>query len=212
MKPRIGILGAGSVGGSLGVRFVRSGLPVRFGVRRPADAAELIRRCGGKAEAVPVSEAAAWAEVAFLCVPAGAAAEAARAAGDLGGKVLVDCTNPVAWEDGPVLAPVRGGSVAALLAAEVPGARVVKGFNGFGAEIHLDPDLGGVPADVLLAGDDAAAKGIVSDVARLAGFRPIDAGPLRNAALLESLAILWIQLAVKGGLGRNFAFQALRRG
>ena len=94
----------------------------------------------------------------------------------------------------------------------MPGARVVKGFNTFGAEIHLDPSLGGTVADVFLAGDDAEAKKAVAAVAEAAGFTPVDSGPLRNAAVLENLAILWIHLALREGHGRNWSFKKLARG
>jgi hypothetical protein len=63
---------------------------------------------------------------------------------------------------------------------------------------------------VFLAGDDAEAKKLVSDVASAAGFRPVDAGPLRNAPLLENLGILWIHLATVGGQGRTFTFAMQR--
>jgi hypothetical protein len=88
---------------------------------------------------------------------------------------------------------------------------VVKAFNTFGAEIHADPRLSAGPADVCLAGDDADAKRIVGEIATRAGFRPIDAGPVRNAALLENLAVLWIHLALVGGQGRDVAFKLLGR-
>ena len=209
---KIAILGAGNVGASLGVNLCRHGFPVRFGVRAGSDDAELLARCEGKAQATSVADAAAWADVVFLALPAGAVVEVARAAGDLTGKILVDCSNPVGWTpEGPTLQPPADGSVAAALAKAIPGARVVKGFNGFGAEFHLDPRVGGAAADVYLAGDDAAAKGVVASIADRAGFSAIDAGPLRNAALLESLAVLWIHLALKGGKGGEGAFKRLTR-
>jgi 8-hydroxy-5-deazaflavin:NADPH oxidoreductase len=210
---KIAIIGAGNVGANLGLNLVRHGYPVRFGVREGADVKELLSRCEGRAEATSVAEAVKWAEVVFLAVPAGAAVEAVKGAGEVTGKVLVDCTNPVAWGgDGPRLAPVPEGSVAAALAAAFPGLRVVKGFSTFGAEFHLEPRIGDTSVDVQLAGDDAEAKARVAAIATKAGFTPVDVGPLRNAALLESLAVLWIHLALKGGQGRQVAFKLLKRG
>lgn len=211
MTTRIGIIGAGRVGGSLGARLGRLGLPVRFGVRPTSDVSAVLARSTGDVAAVDIASAVRWAEIVFLCVPAVAAVPAAREAGDLTGKILVDCTTPVAWKDGPVLAPPPEGSVAAALAAACPGARVVKGFNVFGAEIHDDPVVGGQPADVYLASDDAEAKAAVGRLASFAGFAPVDAGPLRNAAVLENVAVLWIHLATVAGLGRGMAFKLLAR-
>ena len=82
---------------------------------------------------------------------------------------------------------------------------------GFGAEFHADPSVGGDRATVFFAGDDAAAKKTLSVIAERAGFHPVDAGPLRNAAVLENVAILWIHLALAGGQGRDFAFVMKKR-
>jgi NADPH-dependent F420 reductase len=209
---KIGIIGVGNVGGNLGIRLAKSGHAVRFGVKPGKDVTELLQRCEGKAQAAAVPEVAAWADVLFIAVPASAAVAAVRDAGNLAGKVVVDCNNPVAWgADGPTLAPVPEGSLTAAIARAAPGARVVKGFNTFGAEFHLDPHIASTRVDVQLAGDDAEAKKTVAAIAERAGFNPMDCGPLRNAALLENLALLWIHLAVKGGQGRHVAFKLLQR-
>jgi hypothetical protein len=210
-NPKIAILGAGNVGGNLGTLLSRHGFFVRFGVREGSDVKDVLAKTEGKAEATSVSAAAAWADVIFLTVPAAAAVEAVQSAGDISGKVLVDCTNPVKWADGPVLAAPPEGSVTAALAKAFPNVRVVKGFSTFGAEFHSNPKLGGSSIDVQLAGDDAEAKALVSSIATRAGFTPVDAGSLRNAALLESLAVLWIHLALKGGYGRQVGFKLLKR-
>jgi 8-hydroxy-5-deazaflavin:NADPH oxidoreductase len=203
---RVAIIGAGNVGGGLGTRLSNSGLAVKFGVREGTDVTALLAACKGATSAAP-AEAAAWGDVVFLAVPGSVALEVARSlAGTLGGKVVVDCNNPLVWKEGPVWTPPPEGSLAAAIAAVAPGARVVKGFNTFGAEFHKDPGRAGVAAQVFLAGDDAAAKKLVSDVATTGGFRAVDAGPLRNAGLLENLAILWIHLATVGGKGRDFTF------
>jgi hypothetical protein len=210
-QPTIAILGAGNVGGNLGVRLAASGFSVKFGVRPGSDVKDLLSRAGARAEILEPRDAAAAADIVFITTPTNVAVQVAQEAG-LGGKIVVDCTNPLTWNDGPVWAPPAAGSVAAAIAAAVPGARVVKGFNTFGAEIHLDPSLGGTVADVFLAGDDAEAKKAVAAVAEAAGFTPVDSGPLRNAAVLENLAILWIHLALREGHGRNWSFKKLARG
>jgi hypothetical protein len=209
---RIAVIGAGKVGGGLGARLSSSGFPVRFGVRPGGDVAPLLARCAKDASSSEPAEAAAWGEVVFLTVPASAAvAVAGSLAAELAGKVVVDCNNPLTWSQGPVWTPPPQGSLAAAIAEAAPGARVIKGFNTFGAEFHADPSLAGVPAQVFLAGDDAAAKKLVSEIASASGFAPVDAGPLRNAPVLENLAMLWIHLATVGGHGRAFAFNMQSR-
>jgi 8-hydroxy-5-deazaflavin:NADPH oxidoreductase len=209
---KIAIIGAGNVGGNLGARLSRSGCSVRFGTRDGTLKEELRARCGDDVAALDIPAAAAWGDVVFLAVPGTVALEVARSlASPLAGKVVVDCNNPLTWSDGPVWAPPAEGSLAAAIATSVPGARVVKAFNTFGAEFHAEPDLAGDAAQVFIAGDDAAAKQAVSDIAGRAGFRAVDAGPLRNAAVLENLAMLWIHLATVGGKGRNFVFAMQER-
>jgi 8-hydroxy-5-deazaflavin:NADPH oxidoreductase len=189
---KIAIIGKGNVGKNLGATLSRAGHEVTFGER--------------DATGSSVARAVKSADIVFLAVPAEAAVSALGPAGDLTGKILVDCTNPIGWSDGPVRAAPPEGSNAALLQARFPRARVVKGFNTFPAEVHGRPDIGGRSVDVLLAGDDVAAKQAISEVALSAGFVPRDAGPLRNAAHLESVAILVIHMGVAGGLGRRITF------
>ena len=209
---RIAMIGAGNVGGNLGARLSNAGFPVRFGVREGTDTKAVLEASAKDAAAVSIPEAIAWAEVVFLAVPGSVALDvAASLAASLAGKVVVDCNNPLVWKDGPVWTPPPEGSLAAAIAKAAPGARVVKGFNQFGAEFHKDPSLAGSPAQVFLAGDDADAKKTVSEIASKGGFEPVDAGPLRNAAVLENVAILWIHLATVGGQGRDFALKLQRR-
>src|SRR5262249_60144555 len=94
---KIAVIGAGSVGGTLGAAWANRGHEVIFGVRDAADPnlKELLVRAGGKARAASVKDAAAAADVVALTVPWPAAQDALRSAGDLRGKVLLDCTNPL---------------------------------------------------------------------------------------------------------------------
>ena len=204
----IAIIGAGNVGGNLGVRLSKSGLPVRFGLKNAAGADALLARCGKDASTGTSEDAARYGDIVFLALPGTVAVEVARSLAEpLKGKIVVDCNNPVTWKDGPVWAPPPEGSLAQAIAKAVPGAKVIKAFNQFGAEHHGDPSLTGAPANVFMAGDDAEAKKALGEVATKAGFRPIDAGPLRNAGVLENVAVLWIHLATVGGLGRGFVIE-----
>ena len=151
------------------------------------------------------------AGLVFLAVPASAAVAVLDKARLAPGTIVVDCTNPLRWADGPVHAPPAKGSITAQLAARFPRLRLVKAFNTFGAEVHDRRWFGSEVADLYLAGDDADAKQIVGEVARTLGFEPVDVGPLRNAQHLESLAVLWLHLATVGQRGRDIAFKLLRR-
>ena len=201
---RIAIIGAGRVGMALGHGWVRAGHDVVFGVRHPAGKEVLV----GRVASVP--EAARAAEVVVLATPWSAAEEALRSAGPLNGKVVVDCTNPIL----PGLAGLAIGtseSAAERLAAVVPDARVVKAFSTTGAANMAYPAYGEHRVTMLLCGDDAAARQVVAKLTEDLGMEPVDAGGLQVARYLEPLAMLWIHLAYKQGLGPDFALQLLRR-
>lgn len=126
------------------------------------------------------------------------------------GKTLIDCTNPLKAD----LSGLEIGystSQAERIATWAPDAKVVKAFNTVGFGIMTNPQFGDRKAMMMVAGDDAVAKRTTMTLAADLGFDPIDAGPLKQARLLEPLAMLWISLAIKGGLGPEFAFGMLRR-
>lgn len=210
MTHPIVIVGTGNVGAALAARLIKTGHTVTFALREGTDPAPIQAATPGARTAL-MAEAASAGDVIFLAVPDAAALPAARSLGDLEGKILVDCTNPVRWESGPVWAPPAEGSVAAQLQAALPGVHVAKAFNNFGAEFHADPTLSAGPVDTFFATDSQEARDAVRAVGEAAGFSVIDAGPLRNAAVLENVAILWIHLATVGGQGREVAFKLLRR-
>lgn len=200
----IGILGAGNVGGTLGRRLRDLGHTVRWGVRDPSSA-----KYQGM-DVASVAETARDAEIVILAVPWPAAEETIRSAGDLSGKVLVDATNRIA-ADFSDLVPLDGSSAAEHVARWAPGARVVKAFNTIGSNVMENPNFGGQRATLLLAGDDAEAKKQVTGLAEELGFGAVDAGPLRMARHLESLAWIWITQAIKQDQGREIVFQLLHR-
>jgi predicted dinucleotide-binding enzyme len=90
-------------------------------------------------------------------------------------------------------------------------ARVVKCFNTTGANNLENPNYGDDRPMMFLCGNDAGVKSVVMKLGQDVGFEMIDAGELATARLLEPVAMLWIHLAFRGGLGRNFAFKLLRR-
>ena len=209
---KIGIIAAGNVGGTLGTAWANAGHEVRWGVRDPsAGKVQALTGAVAGSSAGPIADAAAHGDVVVLTTPWGSATEdAIRNCGDLQGKILFDCTNPLK----PGLSGLALGhdtSAGEQVAAWAAGARVVKIFNTTGSNNMENPDYGGQPVTMFYAGDDAAAKQAAHQLAGDIGFEPIDAGPLANARLLEPLAMLWIYLAYPGGQGREIAFRLLRR-
>lgn len=210
---KIGIIGAGTVGGTLGRGWAAKGHEVFFGVRDPskAEVGRAVADAGPGARTGAVADAGSFGEAVVLATPWQAVRSALEAAGDLAGKVLVDCTNPLK-PDLSGLAVGPDGSGGEQVAAWAPGARVVKAFNTTGAENMADPRYGEGRLTMLLAGDDAAAKETVARLAEDLGFEALDAGSLAASRHLERLALLWIHLAYRQGLGRGFGFRLVRRG
>jgi predicted dinucleotide-binding enzyme len=209
---RIAILGAGNVGGALGQAWARKGHDVFFGVRHPQDdrTRQLVQSLGGKARAGTVAEAAAFGEVVVLATPWAAAEAAVRAAGDLTGKALVDCTNPLT-PDFSALEVGFSTSGAEQVAGWARGAKVFKAFNTTGFNNMANPVINGTRTVMFVCGDDEAVKPTVLRLAADVGFDAVDAGKLVIARLLEPFATLWIHLAFNGPAGRDFGFALLRR-
>jgi predicted dinucleotide-binding enzyme len=210
---KIAVLGAGSVGGTLGRRFAEIGHHVAFGVPSP-DAAkyrDLVASIPG-VEIATVGEASRDADAVVLAVPWDAVPGALEEAGNLAGRLVVDCTNPLAFEVGTLRLAVgfetSGGE---LVAAWSRGARVVKCFNTTGFANMGEPAVEGRRSAMFVCGDDAGARETVRRLAEEIGFDAVDAGEMTAARLLEPLAMLWIHLAMTTPLGRDFAFGILRR-
>ena len=206
---RIAIIGAGNVGRALAGRFVRAGEEVAFGVRDPA---------AGKLAALPyprhtVRDAAAAAELVVLATPWPATEGACRAMAPLDGKIVIDCTNPLAMSPaGLGLAVGHTTSGGEMVAGWCPGASVFKAFNTVGFGVMEAPERMAVRPVMFVAGDDAAKKADVLKLVEATGFEAADAGPLRNARLLEAFAMLWIDQAMIRGRGRDFAFALTKPG
>ncbi len=200
---RIAMIGAGNVGTALGQQFVKAGHEVVYGVSDPT------KPKYQRMQARTVKDAAAFGDVVVLATPWPATEAAIRSAGDLAGKVVVDCINPLK-PDLSGLAVGHTDSAAEHIARWAPGAKVVKAFNQTGANNMSNPAFGSNKPVMFVAADDSGAKQTVLQLVSSIGFDAIDAGPLANARLLEPLAMLWIYLAFHG-LGRDIAFALLKR-
>jgi NADPH-dependent F420 reductase len=209
---KIAIIGAGNVGGTLGKGWAKKGHEIFFGVRHPQDdkIRRLVPSIGSNAQAGTVPEATAFGDVVVLATPWQAAEAAIGEAGNLSGKVVIDCTNPLK-PDFSALALGFNTSGAEQVAQWAKGAKVFKAFNTTGSNNMADPVINGIRTVMFVCGDDEAAKPVVLAMVSDIGFEAIDAGKLVQARLLEPWAMLWISLAFGGALGREFGFALLRR-
>jgi predicted dinucleotide-binding enzyme len=211
---KIAIIGAGNVGGALGMNWARKGHDVAFGVRDPKaeKTQSLLKAIGGRATAVSPAEAAKDADAIVLSTPWPATEAAIRSLGDIKGKIILDATNPLVRGPGGLSLEIghsiSGGEKVQGWAA---GASVYKTLNTTGFANMANPVFGSAKAVMYVAGDDEANKPKVLKLIGDLGFEPVDAGPLRIARLLEPHAMLWIHLALARGFGRDWAFGMLKR-
>jgi 8-hydroxy-5-deazaflavin:NADPH oxidoreductase len=205
----VGLLGGtGPQGRGLALRLALAGHRVLLGSRDRERAVTVVADLlGGRTlpvEGVANRDAAERAEVVFLVFPYdGQATMLPGLATAIGGKVVVDVINPLGWDDaGPDVLDVPEGSAAEQAQALLPDARVVAAFHHAAPRLLADPERQ-VETDVLVAGDDPAARGLVIGLAdQIPGCRGVDAGPLRVARQLEGFT------AVIVGINRRYRIHA----
>ncbi len=200
------------MGSGLGRLWAARGHSIFFSFSRDQNKLARLAESTPNSKAVSPAEAAASADIVLLSVGYGMIKEALAAAGPIGDKIIIDCTNPVK----PDLSGLSIGlttSAAEEIAKLVPQSKVVKAFNTIFAEIyHSETRLFGSRMSTMLhCGDNDDAKSVVSQLVRETGFEPVDAGPLKSARYLESLAMLMIQLGRLQGMGTNIALSLIRR-
>ncbi len=206
---KIAIIGAGNVGSTLGLGWARRGHQVVFGVRDTSDprAQSLLKGKGDIKVAVNL-EAAQASEVIVVCTPWNAVREAIESCGDLQGKILIDCTNPLK----PDLSGLMLGfdtSAAEQVAKWAKDAQVFKAMNQIGSNRMDNPSFKQGTPVMFVCGDGDKKASVLSLVKEL-GFDAVDAGELPIARLLEPFAMLWIHLAYGQGLGNEIGFALLR--
>jgi hypothetical protein len=189
----IGILGGtGDQGRGLARRFAVAGNPVIIGSRSAERAAAAARDLGAEhgIRGMANPDAAAAADVVIVAVPWDGHGDLLRTlAGPLAGKIVIDCVNPLGFDQrGAYPLPVAEGSAAQQAAAVLPGSTVVGAFHHVSAVLLLDPAVPSVDLDVLVLGDDRQATDLVQALAaRIPGARGVYAGRLRNCGQVEAL-------------------------
>jgi 8-hydroxy-5-deazaflavin:NADPH oxidoreductase len=188
--------GTGPQGRGLVRRWAAAGLATVIGSRDPdraaAVAAELAGATGGDVRGLGNSDAAAAGDVVVVAVPYAGHAELLRDLADaLAGKIVVDCVNPIGFDQqGGYPLPVPDGSAAQEAAALLPGSVVVAAFHHVSAVLLDDPEIASVDTDVLVLGEGEHrdATDVVRALAEaIPGVRGVYAGRLRNAHQVEAL-------------------------
>jgi 8-hydroxy-5-deazaflavin:NADPH oxidoreductase len=183
-KAKIGVIGSGKIGGTIGGLWVKAGHSVFFSSRHPEELKDLVSGLGSLAQAGTVPQAVAFGDVIFVAVPYKALPEVGKEnAAGLKGKVVLDACNAVAGRDGQELADeVERDGIGVVSQKYLPGTKLVRAFNtmGYGVfakEAHRpDPKLA-----IPIAGDDPDAVQVAAGLVRDAGFDPVVVGKLADA-------------------------------
>jgi len=198
---KIGIIGSGRMGGTLGKLWAASGHEIMFASRNPnnSNIQELLEEAGKNTRAASIQDTVSLNDILLLALPPEAVDSFLEEVGDFNNKILINATNR---RDG------KSGGVEVIRLAK--NARVVRAFNFIPWEILSKPKYQETNASIFIIGDDPKAKEIVSKLCKDINFDPIDAGNSENIVPLETaMGTLW--KVFSPGLGRDFSFRILRR-
>lgn len=177
---KIGIIGSGRVGGTLGAMWLQAGHEVMFSSLDLDSDKALAARLGRNARAGTPREAGAFGDVLLVAVPYSALPQIGRDLADLiKGKVVLDTCNPIAGRDGEIATWARQKGAGLASAELMPGARLVRAFNAIGyARLPEAANRQGERTGIPMAGDDAEANAVASSLVREIGFEPVLIGSL----------------------------------
>ena len=182
-KMRIGVIGSGHIGSTIGGLWVKAGHPVLFSSRHPEELKELVAGLGPLAQNGTVQQAIAFGGALLIAVPYGALPQIGQEYSDaLKGKIMLDACNAVPARDGAVAEEVERDGIGATSQKYLPGTRLVRAFNTLSYMIFAreanrpDPKLA-----IPIAGDDSEALTVAAGLVRDAGVEPVIVGKLGDA-------------------------------
>ena len=187
-KPmKIGVVGSGRIGSTIGGLWAKAGHEVMFSDRDPEQAKRAAEGAGSKARTGTVEQAVAFGEAVLIAVPYKALPELQQQIGSqLKGKVVIDPNNPVPSRDGELGAQAREKGAGVSSAALLPGARIVRAFNSWGYGLMAREANRPAPRMAIpVAADDASALKVGMQLVADAGFDPVAAGSLADSKAFD---------------------------
>jgi predicted dinucleotide-binding enzyme len=180
---RIGVIGAGNIGSTIGGLWVKSGHPVMFSSRHPDELKDMVTKLGSLAQAGSVEQAIAFGEALFIAVPYGAIPQIGKDySAAMKGKVMLDACNAVSTRDGAIADEVEQNGIGVTSQKYFPDARIVRAFNTMSYTIFArEANRGDPKLAIPIAGDDAQAVQVAAGLVRDAGFDPVVVGKLADA-------------------------------
>ncbi len=193
---KIGIIGSGNIGGTLGQHWAKAEHEVMFSSRHPEDLKSMADKVG--ASVGTTEEAAAFGKVILLAIPYGKVPDVAQQIGSLDGKILIDAGNPYPQRDGDVTQKViddESQTATGYVASLFPGAKTVKAFNSVSDRVFAKQAFkaGDERIAVQVCSDNSEAKETVKRLIADIGFAPQDLGDLSRGVLFEPDAPLYNQ-------------------
>jgi predicted dinucleotide-binding enzyme len=203
-KLKIGTIGAGHIGSTIGGLWIKAGHPVMFSSRHPEELKDLIAGLGPLAQAGSVEQAIGFGDVVFIAVPYGALPQIGKDYGkQLTGKIVLEADNAVASRDGAVADEVERDGIGITSQKYLPGTRLVRAFNTLSYKIFDSEANRAAPRlAVPIAGDDPEAVQVAAALVSDAGFDPVEVGKLADASRFQRGA---------PGYGQNVSAAELRQ-
>lgn len=217
---KVGILGSGEVGRTLGSGLIRLGYGVMIGTRdqRKEKLQQWMKENRPKAQLGSFAEAAAFGDFIFLCTNWSGTQAALEAAGvwNFRNKVVVDVTNPLDGKGPDHAGRLRLTTGSAASGGErvqrwLQDAHVVKALNSTGSTLMINPVFEEGPPTMFIAGNDELAKKAITDLLHHFGWKDVaDTGGIEMSRHLESLYVIWSALGYRSGQWQH-AFRLLRK-
>jgi predicted dinucleotide-binding enzyme len=186
---KIGIVGSGHIGGTLGILFAKAGYEVIYSSRHPDTLKDLVRTAGPKACAGTIAEAIAFGDVIVLSLPLKALPELnAKTKAALEGKIVIDTSNPYPERDGVIAEEARKepGGMGAFVARVLPGARIVRAFNSvYFEDLKRTVNKKGEKIGIPIASDDEEGLKAAVELVERAGLDPVVVGGLSTSKLFD---------------------------
>ncbi|GAB3396267.1 NADPH-dependent F420 reductase [Azotobacter armeniacus] len=212
---RIGVIGAGSLGGTVGRLWVKAGHEVMFSSRHPEELESMARELGPRASVGQPAQAAEFGTVLLLAVPFEALPQVGRdLRSSYSGKVVLDATNPpLSGGSSPLILEARANGVAQTVAKYMPGARLVRAFSCVDANVveSFETRAGGRMIGMPIASDDAQAMQVAAGLVRDAGCDPVVVGNLAAAVAFQQGGLGWRAHLTAPDLRRRLGLPAAGR-
>jgi 8-hydroxy-5-deazaflavin:NADPH oxidoreductase len=207
---KIGIIGTGHIGGALATLWAKAGYDLMLSSRHPGSLRSLAHTLGPRVRVGTPRAAADFGDVVLISVPYGALPQVGRDfAHELKGKIVIDTGNPYPERDGDMANEARKLGAGVASARYLPGVRLVRAFNAIKyTDLASQAHRAGAPVAIPIAGDDAQALAVASQLVSAAGFEPVVVGGLAQAREFDVGTPVYVKVLTASQLRQQLGLQA----